>query len=194
MNIFLKLLENNTDNLIEGVININNEDHTLGNIISRGMQQHENISLKKQYIIDELIQILKECSFDCVLNAPDIKGSYNCFSFGKDAKGFSYYPDISKDIIQSHFTENKKTIKRQFTKAIYYDKKVYLIDPKKKQPFYLYTNKNKTPVILSNNKGKPKPIYVDTKTDEVFQVKSVNNGSPKLLGYISSKGTIVSKK
>ena len=154
----------------------------------------EQLSLKKQIIINELLQILKECSIDCMLSSANTKPTYKCFSFGKDASGFSYYPDISKDIIQSHFVENKKTIKRQFTKAIYYDKKVYLINPKKKPPFYLYTNQNKAPVSFSNNKGKPKPIYVDTKTDEVFQVKSVNNGSPKLLGYISSKGTIVSKK
>ena len=36
----------------------------------------EQISLKKQYIIDEMNLILKECAFDCVLNAPDIKGIY----------------------------------------------------------------------------------------------------------------------
>jgi len=54
MNNFLKLLENNTDNLIEGVININNEDHTLGNIISRGMQQHENISFAGYNILHPL--------------------------------------------------------------------------------------------------------------------------------------------
>ena len=42
----LKLLETNTSKqeTLEGVININNEDHTLGNLISRGMQQHQNIS------------------------------------------------------------------------------------------------------------------------------------------------------
>lgn len=41
----LKLLEANDENkTLEGIININNEDHTLGNLISRGMQQHENIS------------------------------------------------------------------------------------------------------------------------------------------------------
>jgi len=155
----------------------------------------EQISLKKQVIINELLQILKECSIDCVLNSADTKPTYKCFSFGKDAKGFSYYPELSKDIIESHVVENKKIVKRQLTKAIYYDKKVYLIDPKKKkEPFYLYSNQNRTPINISPNKGKPKPIYVDLKTHEVFQVKSVNNGEPKLLGYVNEKGSIVSKK
>lgn len=159
----------------------------------------EQISLKKQVIINELLQILKECSIDCVLNSADTKPTYKCFSFGKGAKGFSYYPEISKDIIESHVVENKKIVQRQLTKAVYYDKKVYLINPKKKQPFYLYSNKNKsekdkTYADFSNNKGKPKPIYIDLKTHEVFQVKSVNNGNPKLLGYVNEKGIIVSKK
>jgi len=50
---FLKLLldEKNVSNKIkteesnnQGIIIINNEDHTLGNLISRGLQQHENIT------------------------------------------------------------------------------------------------------------------------------------------------------
>ena len=155
----------------------------------------EQISLKKQVIINQLLQILKECSIDCVLNSADTKPTYKCFSFGKDAKGFSYYPELSKDIIESHVVENKRIIKRELTKAVYYDKKVYLIDPKKKkQPFYLYSNQNKTYINITQNKGKPKPIYVDLKTREVFQVKSVNEGEPKLLGYVNEKGAIATKK
>lgn len=43
-NINLLLKDNtNIDNL-EGIININNEDHTLGNLLSRGLQLHKNIS------------------------------------------------------------------------------------------------------------------------------------------------------
>ena len=45
---FIKLITNNNLNNsklseYEGMIQINNEDHTLGNLIARGMQQHENI-------------------------------------------------------------------------------------------------------------------------------------------------------
>lgn len=62
MNDFAKLLENNykeSDNL-EGVMHVNNEDHTLGNLISRGLQQHEKISFagyKMTHPMDTKIEI-----------------------------------------------------------------------------------------------------------------------------------------
>ena len=44
LNVFLEdLKKNNEPNLGEGLIIVNNEDHTLGNLISRGMQQHSKI-------------------------------------------------------------------------------------------------------------------------------------------------------
>jgi DNA-directed RNA polymerase subunit L len=41
-----KLLENNEidNDVIQGIVILNNEDHTVGNLISRGLQLHENIS------------------------------------------------------------------------------------------------------------------------------------------------------
>ena len=45
---FIKLLQedtkNNYDESLEGIIIVNNHDHTLGNLISRGLQQHNKIS------------------------------------------------------------------------------------------------------------------------------------------------------
>ena len=150
----------------------------------------ENISLKKQYIIDELIQILKECSFDCVLNAPDIKGSYNCFSFGKDASGISYYPNISKDIIESHVLQNKKKVERTLTKGIYCEGNIYLYDIKKKI-FYLYNDEKKTSVNIELKKAKS--IYIDKKSNEIFDTKSVNAGNPVRLGFITSNSKFSKK-
>lgn len=44
LNVFLEDLKKNIDdNLEEGLIIVNNEDHTLGNLISRGMQQHSKV-------------------------------------------------------------------------------------------------------------------------------------------------------
>lgn len=43
LNIFLEDLKKNDDSEQEGLIIINNEDHTLGNLISRGMQQHSKV-------------------------------------------------------------------------------------------------------------------------------------------------------
>jgi DNA-directed RNA polymerase II subunit RPB11 len=49
INKFLKVLDEEIklqidDEKTEGIIIINNEDHTLGNLLSRGLQQHDNIS------------------------------------------------------------------------------------------------------------------------------------------------------
>ena len=132
----------------------------------------EQISLKKQSVINELLTIFKECAFDCILNAPDIKGDYNCFSFGKDATGVSYYPSISKDIIEfSSTTENRKTIKITFTKGIIYQNgKVYLYDNKDKK-FYLYHDEDKKSEKIDFKKVQP--IFIDKKTDTVYDAKSI---------------------
>ena len=44
MNDINLLLKDNNNENIEGIININNEDHTLGNLLSRGLQLHDDIS------------------------------------------------------------------------------------------------------------------------------------------------------
>jgi DNA-directed RNA polymerase subunit L len=49
LNNFLKLVTDETKvkmegDILEGVLIVNNEDHTLGNLITRGMQQHKDIS------------------------------------------------------------------------------------------------------------------------------------------------------
>ena len=45
LNNFIKLINEKTfdDNELEGIIVVNNEDHTMGNLISRGLQMHSNI-------------------------------------------------------------------------------------------------------------------------------------------------------
>lgn len=150
----------------------------------------ELISLKKQYIINELLQLLKECSFDCVLNAPDVKGEYNCFSFGSDAKGFSYYPNISKDIIESYTIADTKSVKKVLTRGIFYDKHVYLYDTKKKV-FYLYKDAKKNSVIIDNKKAHS--IYIDKDIDEVYDTKSVDAGNPIRKGFVNEDSKLVKK-
>ena len=57
---FLTLLKSTKiDDKLEGVININNEGHTLGNIISRGLQQHSNISFAGYRLIHPLSKKLE---------------------------------------------------------------------------------------------------------------------------------------
>jgi len=153
----------------------------------------EQLSLKKQYIINELIQILKECAFDCVLNADDIKGDYKCFNFGKDAKGFSYYPSISKDIIESYVVQNKKVVKKVLSKAVWYDGHVYLYEIKgKKINYYLFNDKEKVSIEVDTKRSKI--FFVDKDTLEVFDVKSVEAGNPIKIGFVGEDSKIKKKK
>lgn len=151
----------------------------------------EQISLKKQYIINELNLILKECAFDCVLNSPDIKGDYSCFNFGSDATGFSYVPNISKDIVMASTLANTKTIKRTFTRAIFYNKYIYLYDPIKKYFYLLFDNEKKA---VNIDIKKSSTIYIDKELMEAYDTKSVNAGNPIRKGYIKSNGLLISKK
>jgi superfamily II DNA or RNA helicase len=147
----------------------------------------EQVSIKKQNIINEMLQILRECAFDCYFNKADVKGEYNCFSFGKGAEGFSYHPDIAKDIVESYTIQNTKTVKRTLTKGILtQDGLIYLFDPDKKI-FYLYSNKNKKSQNL-NKDVKKKQILIDKNSAEIFDVKSVKEGSTYPIGYISKNG------
>jgi len=148
----------------------------------------ERLSLKKQLIINQLIEVMKECAFDCVLNAPDIKGEYSCYNFGKDAKGFSYHPNISKDIIESYTVQNKKKVERLLTRAIYYDKLAYLYD-NKKDKFYLYYDDKKKPVIIDRTKARP--IFIDKDTSEVFDAKSVAASNPQRIGFVNGENRVV---
>ena len=141
----------------------------------------EQLSLKKQLIISQLNLILKETAFDCLLNSPDIKGDYSCFNFGSDAKGFSYYPTISKDIIESHAVQNKKIVKKTLTQVVYFNTFVHLYDTKKKI-FYLYNDEKRTPVEIDSKKAKV--FYVNKDTNEVYDKKSANAGNPIKVGFI----------
>jgi len=158
----------------------------------------EKLSLKKQFIINEVINILKICAFDCVLNSADIKGSYDCFSFGKDAKGIAYYPTISKDMIEFFTPQKKKKIDITYTKALIYkpDKKVYLFEIISEKPkiikYYLYNDdKNKKEVIL--NIKEAIPIYVDKQSNEIFDYKSVVAGNPNKLGIVKKDNSFAKK-
>jgi len=141
----------------------------------------EQLSLKKQFIINQLNQILKECAVDCLLNSQDIKGKFNCFSFGKGAKGFSYYPNISKDLVETYAIQNKKTVQKTLTRAVYFNKYIYLFDVKKKI-FYLYHDEKKNSVEIDPKKSKA--FYVDKESNEVLDMKSVDAGSPIRVGFV----------
>ena len=78
-----KKLEIKSD-LLEGVININKEEHTIGNLLNRGLQQHEKISFGGYNIVhplDKKIEIYYK-----------LKKSDNIISVMEDV--VKYYTDI----------------------------------------------------------------------------------------------------
>ena len=149
------------------------------------------VSLKKQNIINQLLLILKECSFDCMLNSLDTNGDYKCFNFGKGATGLSYYPTISKDLAESSVMQNKKIVKRTLTKGIYYNGYIYLYDLKK-NIFHLYHQDTNNPIEI--DKKKSKSIYIDRDINEIYDTKSVNSGNPNPLGFINKNSSKFMKK
>lgn len=150
------------------------------------------VSMKKQYIIDELLQIMKECAFDCILNSSDIKGEYRCFTFGEDAEGMAYLPSLSSNLVHSRTRNETKTEKISYIKAIYCDGFVYRIDMKNKK-FYLYNDdKNNKNVILEVKRCKP--IYVNKSTKDVYDAKSIQAGNPLKIGKINNESKLVKSK
>ena len=138
----------------------------------------EDISLKKQKLIDKILNIFKECAIDCTLNSEDIKGSYRCYNFGKHASGFSYYPNIVDDFSLLNTVQNKKIVQKKLKKAVYYQKKIYLIDESNKT-FYLINNKKKEKVKLDMKDIKP--LYIDD-DGYIYDVKSVKSNNPIIIG------------
>ena len=134
-----------------------------------------------------MLNIFKECAFDCSLNATNIKGNYNCFTFGKGAKGFSYYPKISDDIVYLNTNTNTKEVKRNITLGAYYQGKVYLVDKEKKY-FYLYSNKTKTKVPIQAKKAKP--IYIDLENNLIYDKKSIQIKNPIPIAEIKNNKLI----
>ena len=151
----------------------------------------DQVSLKKQTIINQLLLTLKECSFDCMLNKIDTKGDYKCFNFGTGAAGISYYPNISKDLAELSVIQNKKIVKRTLTKGIYCEGYIYLYDIKK-NIFYLFNQNSNNPVEIDRKKAKS--IYIDKDLNEIYDTKSVNSGNPVRLGFINSNSSKFMKK
>lgn len=151
----------------------------------------EEISMKKQGIIDELEQCLKESAVDCMLNAPFLKGNYKCFGFGTGAKGFSYMPSLSKDLISSLSRPSEiKKVKKEYTIVYFSEGKVY---GKSGANYYLYKDETKEKVQIDS--AKTKRYAVDSITDYVYDYKSVEDSiksgvPPILVGKVTSDSKI----
>lgn len=150
----------------------------------------EALSEKKQFVLNELLLMMQECAFDCILNAADIQGSYRCFGYGSDANGIAYFPQLRKNIEYTSRTENVKTVTKDLRVALYENKKLYYVDEKKKK-MYLVRGDKKDLVDIPAAK---KPVYVDNNSYVVYDYKSVKQGNPIRLGYVSSTSGITKTK
>ena len=142
----------------------------------------EDISIKKQKLIDKILHLFKETAIDCSLNSGNIKGDYRCFNHGRNAKGFSYYPNIIDDFSLLNTIEDKKTVQKKLTKGIYYNNKVYLMDMKSKT-FYLYSDIDKKKVNVEIKKAKP--IYID-EDGLIYDKKSIETSNPIVIAKIKN--------
>ncbi len=153
----------------------------------------EEISIKKQGIIDEMKLLMKECAFDCILNAPDVQGDYRCYSFGEGANGIAYFPQLNKNVTKISRTKNTKTVRKSFVPIVFYNSKVYKIDTKKGKMYEIMDN-SKTLIDLPSKEQKKKYFYFNPETNEIFDYKSVEDKNPIKVGHLSDKGKIIIKK
>jgi SNF2 family DNA or RNA helicase len=154
----------------------------------------EDISMKKQGIIDELEQCLKEAAVDCMLNSAYlIKGRYKCYTFGTDAKGFAYMPSLKKDLITSYsLVSETKKVKKEYLTAYYSASNGKLHLKSSNNQFYLYRDPAKVPVTTVDIK-KIKLFAVDPSNDQVYDYKSTQTGMPLLVGVVNKESQIVKR-
>lgn len=153
----------------------------------------EQISLKKQGIIDELELCMKEAAVDCMLNSPFIKGNYKCYSFPKDATGFAYMPSLQSDLISSYAKVQVRTVKREYLKGYYHveEKRMYVMNPQRQ--FYAFRDATKRPVAGVDVK-KLKRFAVDPESGDVYDYASVEAKNPVLVGVVNESGAVVRKR
>ena len=146
------------------------------------------ISRNKQKIINDVLLCLKESSIDCLLNELEIKEKYDCITFGKDPKGFSYLPKISKDLVYSYSPKETRVIKKDVILAGVYKNKIYIPDKNSKK-WYLVTDTNKKNLISINQK-EIIPVYVNLDKNEIFDYKSAKKDKTIKIGVIEKNGNM----
>ena len=142
------------------------------------------LAQKKKILTDDLLELLKETSIDCVLNKAEIKGSYKCFSYDKGATGLSTVPDIRAN--RSLDTKATKLVETKL-KRVFMDKEGYIIVP----------NKTTRKLYRLMDRGKKTPIEKKTLTKTVLGVKlkekEVYSKDGQLIGTFDSKGVFKKK-
>lgn len=142
------------------------------------------LAQKKKILTDDLLELLKETSVDCVLNKAEIKGSYKCFSYDKGATGLATIPDIRAN--RSLDTKTTKLVQTKL-KRVFMDKEGYIIVP----------NKTTRKLYRLMDVGKKTPVEKKTLTKTVLGVKlkekEVYSKDGQLIGTFDSKGVFKKK-
>lgn len=150
-----------------------------------------DIALKKKAVLDELLQIMKETSVDCILNASDRNGNIRCFTFGDDVspKTLAYLPDINRDIVYDRVQNTKvKEVKRSFIPALVDNRGLVIVPDKMRKNLYYWNDKAQKRPIMERPKEITK-IYISGK--EVYDFESIKSKNPILIGKIDAKGVII---
>ena len=141
------------------------------------------LAQKKKILTDDLLELLKETSVDCVLNKAEIRGNYKCFTYGKDAKGLATIPDIRGN--RGLDTKTTKIVQTKL-KRVFMDKEGYIVVPNKatKQLYRLMDKGKKTPV---EKKTLKKEIGIKLEEKEVYSKQGI------LVGTFDGKGVFKKK-
>jgi superfamily II DNA or RNA helicase len=145
------------------------------------------LAIKKKILTDELLRLIKESSVDCWLNKEEIKGDYQCFSFGKGAKGFASVPDI----MQNRLLDTSQNTKIKKTKVIIarIDKRGFIVVPDKKlKVFFNVVDVLKKNPITPTKGMFVKKVAVNVNDKKVYDAKDAKTVNPPIIGTFNQNG------
>ena len=150
------------------------------------------LAIKKKQLTDELLRLIKESSVDCWLNKEEIKGNYQCFSFGKGAKGFASVPDI----MHNRLLDTSKNTKTTKTKVVIarIDKKGFILVPDKKlKAFFNVIDVLKKNPITPTKDMFVKKVAVNVGEKKVYDAKDAKTVNPPIIGTFNQNGRFLQK-
>lgn len=150
-----------------------------------------SIALKKKLLTNELLQVLRETSIDCQLNAADNMRDreYQCFSFESGATGMAYLPDISYDIYSNVSKIERKVTVSLVIGLISVDDIVYFAEKETKN-FFIATDIMKKKPLKRKPKIKQK-VYIDLANKKIYDYKLLRKGQKVVIGTFDKNAQFI---
>jgi SNF2 family DNA or RNA helicase len=150
-----------------------------------------SIALKKKLLTNELLQVLRETSIDCQLNAADNMRDreYKCFSFESGATGMAYLPDISYDIYSNVSKVERKITVSLVVGLISIDDMVYFAEKETKN-FFIATDMMKKKPLKKKPKIKQK-VYIDLANRKIYDYKLLRKGQKVVIGTFNNDAQFI---